>query len=73
MAGEISISAIVIEMDDGSYSSICPDIGIEAKGVSADDALANLKDAVVGHIRKLGTGSVNLRAVKCMKIKVSVD
>lgn len=73
MANEISVSAILIEMEDGSYKANCPDLGINAEGNNADEALKNLKDAVIRQIRQIGADKIQLSSVKCMKIKVPVD
>lgn len=72
MASEISVNAVIIEKDDGSYRAICPDLGIESQGNNADNALRNLKDAVIKHISDTGTDKIHLSAVKCMKLKVPV-
>ena len=72
MASEISVNAVIIEKDDGAYKSVCPDLGIEAAGSSADNALRNLKDAVIKHIIETGADKIHLSAVKCMKLKVPI-
>lgn len=72
MAEEISVSAILIEQDDGSYKAVCPEVGINSGGPNADDALRNLKDAVIKHIREIGFDKVQLSSVKCLKFKVPV-
>ncbi|MBI5587678.1 MAG: hypothetical protein HY889_04845 [Deltaproteobacteria bacterium] len=72
MANEISVSAILIEMEDGSYKSSCPDLGIDAEGGNADEAFNNLKDAVTRHIREKGADNIQLNPVKCMKFKVQI-
>lgn len=73
MANEISVSAILIEMEDGSYRAECPDLGIRSQGKNSDDAIRSLKDAIKDHIKKIGADKVQLSAVKCMKIKVPVS
>ncbi len=72
MASEISVNAVIIEKGDGSYRSICPDLGIESVGSNADNALRNLKDAVIKHITETGADKIHLSAVKCMKLKVPI-
>lgn len=72
MANEISVNAVIIEKDDGSYRSVCPDLGIESTGSNADNALRNLKDAVIKHITETGADKMRLSIVKCLKLKVSV-
>lgn len=73
MANEISVNAVIIEREDGVYRAYCPDLGIDAQGKSADDALANLKDAVIRHVRGKGASGIRLSAVKCLKIKIPVN
>lgn len=70
MGNEISVNAVLVEMEDGSYKANCPDIGINAEGPNADEALQNLKGAVIQHIKDKGLDNVQLSAVKCMKIKI---
>lgn len=72
MANEISISAVLVEMEDGSFKATCPDLGINAEGTNADEAFANLKDAVTRHIREKGAENIRLSPVKCMKFKVEL-
>ncbi|MBI1910412.1 MAG: type II toxin-antitoxin system HicB family antitoxin [Deltaproteobacteria bacterium] len=73
MGNEISVSVVIVEKDDGTYKSTCPDLGIDAQGASADDALSNLKDSILEHIRAVGADNLQLSSVKCMKIKIPVD
>lgn len=72
MANEISISAVLVEMEDGSFKATCPDLGINAEGDNSDSAFANLKNAVVKHIREKGAENIRLKPVKCMKFKVEL-
>lgn len=72
MANEISVSAVVVELEDGSYRANCPDLGIDATGNNADEAFANLKAAVTRHIREKGSDHIELNSVKCMKLKVEI-
>lgn len=72
MTNEISISAVLVEMEDGSFKATCPDLGINAEGDNSDSAFANLKDAVTRHIREKGAANVQLNPVKCLKFKVEL-
>ncbi len=72
MANEISVAAILIEMEDGTYKANCPDLGIAVEAKNADDAIVNLREAVIRHIREKGFDKIQLNPVKCMKIKVPV-
>ncbi len=73
MGMEISVNTVLVEQDDGAYKALCPDIGIEARGKNADEAVRAMKEAVIKHIKDIG-GASNLRlnAVKCMKLKIQV-
>lgn len=66
------MSVVIVEHEDGTYRSNCPDLSISAEGASADDAMQNLKDAIIRHIREVGADKIQLNPVKCMKIKVPV-
>lgn len=72
MGEDISVSVVLVEKEDGSYTSTCPDLGISAAGLDADDALGNLKDAIRKKIIEVGAGKLQLSPVKCMKIKIPV-
>ncbi|MBI5493171.1 MAG: hypothetical protein HY893_09575 [Deltaproteobacteria bacterium] len=72
MANEISVSAILIEMEDGTYRANCPDLGIAVEAKNSDDAITDLKNAVIKQIREVGLDKIQLNPVKCMKIKVPV-
>lgn len=72
MANEISISAILVEMEDGSIKVHCPDLNINAQGKNADEAMRNIKDAVIRHVAQVGPDNIQLNPVKCMKIKIPV-
>lgn len=65
MADEISVSAVLVELDKGGYRANCPEPGLDA-----DDALDNLREAIARHIRAVGPDNLRLAPVKCMKIKV---
>lgn len=74
MGMEISVNAVVIEQDDGSYKAFCPDLGMEARGKNGDEAVRSLKESVVNRIREAGgAGNIQLSSVKCMKIKIPVE
>ena len=73
MGNEISVSAVLIEKEDGTYRATCPELGINAEGESSEEAFNNLKDAVQRHVRGKGADKLNLSPVKCLKFKVAVD
>ncbi|TAN62933.1 type II toxin-antitoxin system HicB family antitoxin [bacterium] len=70
MANEISVNAVIIENEDGTYRALCPDLSVESVGKNSDDALRNLKDAVTKHVKEKGA---SLNSVKCMKLRVQVN
>lgn len=70
MSNELSVSAVLVEQEDGSYKANCPELNIQSQGDSADDALQNLKDAVLSHVREVGSANIQLNAVKCLKFKI---
>lgn len=72
MANEISVSVILVEMEDGSYRATCPDLDMEEKGGGGDEAVDNLKSAIAKYIKEKGFENIQLNPVKCMKIKVPV-
>lgn len=72
MTNEVSVSAVLVEMEDGSYRANCPDLGINAEGNNSDSAFVNLKDAVTRHIREKGAANIQLNPVKCLKFKVQI-
>ncbi|MDP2689784.1 MAG: hypothetical protein Q8P48_06700 [Deltaproteobacteria bacterium] len=72
MGNEVSVSAILIEEDDGTYTASCPEFDMAIKGGDPDEAIAELKEAVTKRIREAG-GGVQMKSVKCMKFKVSVE
>ncbi|MBI5562825.1 MAG: hypothetical protein HY894_08270 [Deltaproteobacteria bacterium] len=73
MASEFTVSAVLVEQEDGSYRANCPDLDVAVSGRNPDDALGNLKDAVAAKIRTVGADKVRMNAVKCLKVRVTVD
>ncbi|MBW7957593.1 MAG: hypothetical protein H3C68_06835 [Deltaproteobacteria bacterium] len=71
MGTEISVSAVLIEREDGTYRANCPELDVESEGESSEEAFENLKAAVQIHVRK--AGAEGLKQVKCFKFKVSLD
>ncbi|MBI2412833.1 MAG: hypothetical protein HYV24_06450 [Deltaproteobacteria bacterium] len=73
MANEVSVSAVLVEEEDGTYRASCPEAGIEVKGMDSEDTVRALKDAVTRRIREVGAANIQLKPVKCLKFKVPVD
>ena len=72
MANEVSVSAVLVEEEDGTYKASCPEAGIEVKGTDSEDTIRALKDAVTRRIREAGA-NIQIKSVKCLKFKVPVD
>ncbi len=72
MGAEVSVTAVLVEQEDGTYKANCPELGVLAEGESSEEAFENLRAEVVKKVRESG-GSVELAPVKCLKFKVSVD
>ena len=72
MGSEISVSAVLLEREDGTYRANCPEFDINTEGESSEEAFENLKAAVKKHIRESGAG-LQMSQVKCLKFKVPVD
>lgn len=70
--GELSVSAVIIEREDGSYTASCPELGIEVGAESSDEAFDGLRAAVQKRVREAGPG-LQLNPVKCLKFKVQAD
>lgn len=71
MGKEISVSAVLIEREDGTYRANCPELDVETEGESSEEAFENLKASVQLHVKK--SGAEGLKQVKCFKFKVTLD
>ncbi|WKZ33480.1 MAG: type II toxin-antitoxin system HicB family antitoxin [Thermodesulfobacteriota bacterium] len=71
MGKEISVSAVLIEREDGTYRANCPELDVETEGESSEEAFENLKASVQLHVKK--AGAEGLKQVKCFKFKVTLD
>ena len=72
MKREVVVSAVMVEKEDGTYRAWCPELGVEAEGVKAEEALSSLKEAVRRHIESVGPEKIQLYDVKCMKFKIEL-
>lgn len=72
MGAEISVTAVLVEQNDGTYKANCPELGMNAEGESSEEAFENLKAEVQRKVRGQG-GVVDLAPVKCLKFKVAVE
>lgn len=71
MGKEISVSAVLIEREDGTYRANCPELDVESEGESSEEAFENLKASVQLHVKK--AGAEGLKQVKCFKFKVTLE
>ena len=67
---EVTLSMIIVELEDGSFRADCPEFGFSAVGKSEAEASANLK-AEAAKRAKEAKGSFTINKVKCMKFKVN--
>jgi predicted RNase H-like HicB family nuclease len=62
MQKEISITAELIEEEEGGYTVYCPELDIYTQGEDVEDALRNLKEAAELHIEEIGLKNLRLKA-----------
>lgn len=72
MGAEVSVTAVLVEQEDGSYKASCPELAVNAEGESSEEAFENLKADVAKKVREAGA-AIELSPVKCLKFKVSVE
>jgi len=53
MTKEITITAELIEEQEGGYTVYCPELDIYTQGDDVKDAIENLKEAATLHIEEL--------------------
>ena len=73
MGTEVSVSAVLIEREDGTYRANCPELNISSEGERSEEAFENLKAAAQKHVRETGAEGLRMSQVKCMKFKVTID
>ncbi len=69
-AQEITVSAVIVEDEEGNFRAWCPELDVSAEGRAEKEALDNLKRAIEEHVNRTGPEDFYLRPVKCMKVKV---
>lgn len=72
MGAEVSVTAVLIEQEDGTYKANCPELAVFAEGENSEEAFENLKADVAKKVREAGA-AIELSPVKCLKFKVSVE
>lgn len=68
----ITITAELIEEEEGSYTVYCPELDIYTQGDDAEDAISNLKEAAELHIEELGIENIRLRKINRRKLELVV-
>jgi len=67
----ITITAELIEEEEGGYTVYCPELDIYTQGDDVEDAINNLKEAAELHIEELGIENIRLKGIerlpKCLK------
>lgn len=72
MENEFSVSVIVVEEEDGTFKSSCPDLGLDSSGPTSAEAMKNLSEEIKKHAREAGPGNVKLKPVRCQKVRIKV-
>lgn len=73
MKKEITITAELIEEEEGGYTVYCPELDIYTQGDDTEDALRNLKEAAELHVEEVGLDNIHLRGVEHKKVKMVIN
>jgi len=73
MKREITITAELIEEEEGGYTVYCPELDIYTQGEDVKDAIENLKEAAGLHIEEVGVKNLHLKQVKHKKVKMAIN
>ncbi|OIP26767.1 MAG: HicB family protein [Chloroflexi bacterium CG08_land_8_20_14_0_20_45_12] len=57
----ITITAELIQEEEGGYTVYCPELDIYTQGDDIEDAIGNLKEASELHIEELGIENISLK------------
>ncbi|MBE0415117.1 MAG: type II toxin-antitoxin system HicB family antitoxin [Dehalococcoidia bacterium] len=68
----ITITAELIEEEEGGYTVYCPELDIYTQGDDVEDAIKNVKEAAELHIEELGIENIKLREILRRQIKMVV-
>ena len=66
----ITITAELIEEEEGGYTVYCPELDIYTQGDDIEDAIKNLKEAAELHIEELGIENIRLKQIKRRQIEL---
>jgi len=73
MKKEITVTAELIEEEEGGYTVYCPELDIYTQGDDKEDAIKNLKEAVELHIEEVGLNNLHLKVVRHEKVKMVIN
>lgn len=73
MTKDITITAELIEEEDGGYTVYCPELDIYTQGEDVADALENLKEAAELHIEEIGLKNLHFKTVIHKKLKMVIN
>lgn len=68
----ITITAELIEQEEGGYTVYCPELDIYTQGDGMEQAINNLKEAAELHIEELGLENIKLKEIKRREIELLV-
>jgi len=68
----ITITAELIEEEEGGYTVYCPELDIYTQGEDVEDAISNLKEAAELHIEELGIENIRLRKINRRELELAV-
>ena len=68
----ITITAELIEEEEGGYTVYCPELDIYTQGDDIEDAIKNLKEAAELHIEELGIENIRLKEIQRREIELVV-
>ena len=68
----ITITAELLEEEEGGYTVYSPELNIYTQGEDTEDAINNLKEAAELHIEELGIENVKLKEIQRREIELVV-
>jgi len=69
---KITITAELIEEQEGGYTVYCPELDIYTQGDDEKDALRNLKEAALLHIEEVGIENLALKRIVRKTLEMTV-
>ncbi|MEE9614534.1 MAG: hypothetical protein V3W31_06210 [Thermodesulfobacteriota bacterium] len=71
MKKDVMVSLLLVEEEDGTWTGYCPDLNTNSTGKDPESTVVNLRAVTEEHIKKVGFENMQLKAVKCLKMKVN--